>query len=788
MRYGNLHWFHWLIIGLSLLLTLFAWYISQQSVNEKRQALFQREATQVIDLIQDRMRNYEDALWAGVATIQANGGKIDFQQWRHYVNSLNLIQRYPGINGLGVIHRIPRGELGRYLAKQRIDRPSYNIHPKHTENVVLPITYIIPVKGNERAVGLDIAHEANRYTAAIKAERTGLAQITRPIVLVQDQAKTPGFLFYAPYYRGGSYSTEAERARHFEGMVYAPFIAKKLMSGVLAKQARHVAIQIKDGSDILFDEFKANEPHFDANTNYKLSKQIPIYGQMWQFEIWGSSSFSAAITDTQPLTILFGGIFIDILLLLLFITITRSNKRALNFADSLTKDLKQQTADLVSANSKLQQTQGKLELLANYDLLTSLPNRRSFMEYLDKSLARAKRNQEFFAVCFLDLNNFKQINDSLGHNIGDKLLRAIAEALQQKLRDIDYLARLSGDEFGLIIENCSSANDICKIIQRYFTVFEHAYMIDQYEARSTASIGIAMYPAGGETPTSLIKNADIAMYKAKELSGNSFSFFNETTNQKVKRRHDIESALHHALNDHEFYLVYQPQYRSSSKDIFGVEALLRWSQHTIEDLGPNEFIPIAEDCGIITAIGNWVIEQVAKDYQSLRRLNPDLEISINTSIRQLEDPQFEPMLHKAITQYQLPANKMTLEVTETAIMKHSDRIIDTMLRLHRMGYRFALDDFGTGYSSMNYLKLLPIKYIKIDQSFVGDIEQSESCTAIVKAIIQLSHAMNIKTIAEGIETPFENTFLIEHQCDYLQGYYHSKPLTLDTLLNQQNNT
>lgn len=781
-KLGSLHWFHWVIIVMSLVLTIIAWYFSQLQVDERRLALFNGQAKQVIELVQERMINYRDALSAGVATIQANGGTISYSKWKSYVENLNLIEKYPGINGLGVIYQVLPNQLNTYLKEQRIERPDYFIHPKHKESVYLPITYIIPVKGNEKAVGLDMAHESNRFKAALKAEDTGMVQITAPITLIQDQAKTPGFLFYAPFYRGGVYQTEQLRREHFAGMVYAPFIFKKLISGVLAKTKRSVGIKITDNQHILYDELNKDHDEYDAKTNYKFSKLIPMYGRLWSFDIWGSKSLKKTIGNTQPLTILIGGICIDILLLILFITISRSNKNAIEYANIMTAKLKEKTKTLEISNQQLTKTKEQLEKLAHYDIITNLPNRRSFRSYLEKAIARAKENQMLIAVCFLDLDNFKQVNDNIGHTSGDKLLKAIADLLKPKLRDVDYLARLSGDEFGLIIEQISSSDKAAKIVSHYLKTVNQTIEIDKHEVNLSVSIGIAMYPHAGRNFEELIKHADIAMYNAKESGKNTYRFFNDETNKQVKRRHNLEIALHKAIAESELSLAYQPQLDAQTNQIHGVEVLLRWENKHLGAISPVEFIPIAEETGIIDEIGRWITQQVAIDWAHLKLIHNNLKISINVSIRQLENKKFQTILYQLLDKYKLPYQNITLEVTETAVMRKPDLIIAQMNNLAMAGISFALDDFGIGYSSMSYLKKLPITYIKIDQSFVGDIEQDTSDAAIVTAIIQLSKSLGTKTIAEGVETNGEYTYLQQHGCDYLQGYCIDKPMPLAILV------
>ena len=477
-----------------------------------------------------------------------------------------------------------------------------------------------------------------------------------------------------------------------------------------------------------------------------------------------------------------GGITIDLLLLALFIVVSQSNKRALAYADSMTEEVSEKANKLKQSNNELRKTKSELEKIAHYDLITNLPNRHSFFEYLEKALARSKRSKTLLAVCFLDLDNFKQVNDNMGHNGGDQLLKAIPEALSPVLRDTDYLARLSGDEFGLILESIQSTQEISRILTRYINTFNQPFSINGYEINISASIGVAVFPLGGNDAEELLKNADIAMYKAKAAGKNTFIFFNETTNKQVQRRHAIEVALRKAIEKQEFHLVYQPQIDANTNKIYGVETLIRWAHDGLDQISPAEFIPIAEECGLIDKIGIWVIERVGKDYNTLKKISVDLEVSINTSIRQLESLNFDETILTVLKKHNLPCNKITLEVTETAIMRHPDLIIDIMTRLSNLGICFALDDFGTGYSSMNYLKRLPISYIKIDQGFVHDIEDDPSDAAIVRAIIQLSNALGTKTIAEGVETVGEYKFLQKHGCEYLQGYYFDKPLALDELI------
>ena len=373
---SKLHWVHWLIVLGSLILTFFAWYYSSSEKEARIRVQFERESDRVIELVKERMGKYEDALWSGVALLKTTDDDVDFETWQRYANSIDIDEKYPGINGIGVIHSVPTDELDSYLAEQREQRPDFNVYPLHDKSESLPITFVIPVKGNEKAVGLDMAHEVNRYTAARKARDSGGSQITGPITLVQDTGKTPGFLFFAPFYKdkgksnheigdgetdkAGSTNSVDERRSKFGGMVYAPFVVKKLMEGTLGKDRRQVGIRISDGDEVLYDEHQGHEQDFDPNPVFTESVDIDLFGRSWKFDIWTAKSFRQATADNQPLTILLGGIIVDTFLILLFLSMTRTSQRSLQLADSMTgqleestKTLKQKAAELQSSNDRL---------------------------------------------------------------------------------------------------------------------------------------------------------------------------------------------------------------------------------------------------------------------------------------------------------------------------------------------------------------------------------------------------------------------------------------------------
>ena len=393
---GGLHWVHWLVVSLSLLLTLGVWQYSRLQVQDKIENRFDRDADQVITLISERLQKYEDALWSGVATIRSHNDDINNRQWRSFATELRLPIKYNGINGIGVIHNIQTDDLDAYLQSQRQSRPNYAIHPQHNNGYLLPITYIEPAKDNLAAVGLDIAHETNRLTAALKARDTGQAQITGPIILVQDAEQTPGFLFYAPFYRSLQSENLTDRRQQFLGLVYAPFVVHKLMRGTLEKSRRQVGISISDNGKTLYDENTADSADFDPEPLLSKSYNIDVYGRQWQIKVSSTHAFRQETQNAQPTLILVGGIFIDLMLLSLFILLSRANQRALLFAERMSLSYQRKAQELQKSVERLEDTNKELAqfaFAASHDLQEPLRTLSNFSDLLTEELTGSKQNE-----------------------------------------------------------------------------------------------------------------------------------------------------------------------------------------------------------------------------------------------------------------------------------------------------------------------------------------------------------------------------------------------------------
>ena len=425
----------------------------------------------------------------------------------------------------------------------------------------------------------------------------------------------------------------------------------------------------------------------------------------------------------------------------------------------------------------------QLEMIAHYDPVSELPNRAYFQENLDRILRKSMAQGKKMALIYLDLDDFKKINDSLGHLMGDKLLKKIASNIKKTVRNSDFIARIGGDEFAVLIEEFEDI-EFCETIgNRIIQLFSEPFYIDGHEINSSVSIGIAIYPNGGDDASSIMKHADMAMYQSKQAGKNTLHYFSEELNQSYRRQTMIENHLRHAIEKNEFFLVYQPVISLDTGKVHGLEVLLRWRDSELGDISPVEFITIAEDAGFISDIGCWVFEEMCKQMHVWSKKIPSLEtplnLAVNISAMQLMKEKFYKTFKENIKKYSIEPNRITLEITETKLMKTISVTKQSLKQLSELGVGIAIDDFGTGYSSLNYLKHLPFTTLKIDKSFISDIVQNNTNSAIVQAIVQMSAVMDLKIVAEGIETQDQYDFLKKIGCHYGQGYYMCKPVQAD---------
>jgi len=425
-----------------------------------------------------------------------------------------------------------------------------------------------------------------------------------------------------------------------------------------------------------------------------------------------------------------------------------------------------------------------LQHQAEHDALTSLPNRVLFLDRMRERIKQAPRSKINFAVLFIDLDHFKEVNDSFGHDFGDKLLLIIGKHLKDVLRESDSVARIGGDEFTVLVNNIDNIDTIIPILQKIMEIFQKQFTIKHHKFYITCSIGISIYPLNGNTPEMLLKNADAAMYKAKDEGRNNYKFYTDDMTKRAYNRITLETELRQAIAKKEFEVYYQPQVNMQDKSIIGMEALVRWNHPTKGVVSPAHFIPLAEETGLIIEIDKQVTHDAMCQFQ--KWLNAGYSVgtlSVNLSMVQLNHEDFLNFVQESLLKSKIPPKHLMLEVTETQVMKNPQNAIVTLKQLKELEIRLAVDDFGTGHSSLSYLKQLPIDKLKIDQSFTKDVLLDEDDAELTRAIISIAKSLRLEVIAEGVETQGQVDFLIENGCNEAQGYFYYKPQNAQTITN-----
>lgn len=436
------------------------------------------------------------------------------------------------------------------------------------------------------------------------------------------------------------------------------------------------------------------------------------------------------------------------------------------------------------------QTEQHLARLAHYDQLTDIPNRILFRDRLEHVLNLANRDKTSFALMFIDLNGFKLVNDNFGHDVGDVIIRICAERLNACLRRSDSVARIGGDEFTLLLTHIENSTDVAHIAEKIIDLISEPSTINGYEVAVGCSIGIAVYPQAGHDAESLLKNADMAMYKAKQEEGSSFCFFTDAMNKNVHRQLKLEANLRKALKKDQFFLQYQPRVDMRTNEIIGLEALLRWNNPDSGALDASEFISVAEDTGLITAIGYWAIRQACTDLKKIHaQFDKNLVMSINISMRQFKDERLVQEISAIFEELDIRAGDVELELTESSMMENIDLVSLCMRPLAFFGINFALDNFGTGSSSFLHLQRLPISTVKLSSRFMSELQRNTSDRRLVAAMITLAHNLGKIVVADGVETFEQKQWLQEVGCDHMQGYYFAPPQSIhevcETLLTHQ---
>lgn len=457
--------------------------------------------------------------------------------------------------------------------------------------------------------------------------------------------------------------------------------------------------------------------------------------------------------------------------------------------DSLERRVEERTVELVQTNASLREqiiererAEEQISYLAYHDSLTGLPNRALFKDRLAQSLIFTSRNEKKMAIMLLSLDRFKKFTDTLGHVMADRLLCIIAERLTSAVRQGDTVARFEGDEFSLLLTQINCTTEVAEIARTIQETLKMPFTLDDHELYVTASIGIGLYPDDGQEPEMLLKNAGAALYRAKQRGASNYQFYTSDMNARAIKRFSLENSLRRALERDEFVVHYQPQVNSDTRQIVGVEALVRWQHPELGLVSPAEFIPLAEDTGLIIPIGEWVLHTACVQAKLWQEAGfASLRVAVNLSPRQFQQTDLVGMIDGVLKETGLHPDHLELELTESAVMENAERAIATLDELRGYGIKISIDDFGSGYSSLSYLKHLPVDVLKIDQTFIRDMTLDPNTAAIVMAIITLAHSLKLKVVAEGVETEEQLRFLRLLRCDEIQGYLFSRPLAVEAL-------
>lgn len=535
----------------------------------------------------------------------------------------------------------------------------------------------------------------------------------------------------------------AEQAAHI-----GRFPEGKGLLGVVVRQNQ--ALRIDDmGKDPRSVGFPPNHPPMTSLLAVPVSYRSRVHGRIYLSEKLDGSAFTAG----------------DELL-------------ASSFAHSLSLVL-----DNALEMEEIQRAKQRLDYMAHFDHLTGLPNRELLFDRIEQAIACSTRNCGQIAILFLDIDNFKNVNDTLGHIYGDQLLKSAADRLRDCVRSCDTVARLGGDEFVILLNNLDDPRHAMLVAEKLMAALNKPFVLDnEYESFVSASIGIVIHPADGDTCHTLLKHADMAMYHAKSLGRNNCQFFESALNDRIHQRLEKEKHLRRALDKGELMQHYQPKVDLETGAVIGVEALLRWHSPTLGPITPAEFIPIAEETGLILSIGQWTIRTACFQAKAWHDLGySHLTVAVNLSPVQFRDPCLVESVRQALLDSGLRPSALELEITESVLMQSTERSVALLMALKSLGVTFSLDDFGTGYSSLNYLKRFPIDCLKIDQSFVRDLDGNEDDLAIVTAIIVMAESLNLYTVAEGVETSEQLELLRSRRCTLAQGFLLGRPVSADEI-------
>ncbi|WP_323751265.1 EAL domain-containing protein [Marinobacter sp.] len=877
-------WLALLVFIGSVGVTILLWQVSIRLVEDRAEAKFRAQSLQLKTAIEERLLNYEQVL-AGSAGLFAVKSEVSRDEWREYVEKVDINRYYPGIEGIGFVQRIGVRQMADHIAFVRAQGVyKYLVKPLGAGPDYYPMVYLEP--GTERnlsALGYNAFSDPIHRVTMERARDDAKPMVTGKVVLVQeslaeDQA---GFLMYYPVYQGGTIpDVRVERRMMLAGYVFSAFRMNNLLDGIVGLISPFLDVRIYDSAVVSRSTlmYGSNLGSLDNEFSFELSQTLSHGGREWLLQTRSTPAFDYLASDPRPPIVLGSGLAISVLMYLFVLSLVRSRlgaqvnagryraitegaanvtlvmdragkptyaspsgldilgfdpdrvadldfKSLVNaedwlglqqaFTDAMLSPGKQMPAVRARVNdaeghcremegtftsmlnvpgvggvvlslrdlTQLKAAQSELHRLAFFDPLTGLANRQLFRDRLNHVVRRSRRSGEPAALMYLDLDGFKRINDTLGHDCGDELLRQVAEWLQGCVREEDSVARLGGDEFVVLLSRVSGTEAASKVAETILRRLCQRVRLNDHDVGVTVSIGVAMIPHDSEDVGTLMKYADLAMYRAKEMGRNNYQFFTPAMNIKAARRMLQQEELATALNEDRFVLHYQPKVDLVSQKVIGVEAFLRW-HHPEKGIVPaQQFINLADETGLIVRLGEQAFRQACIQVQALERAGfESLKMAINFSVRQITDTGFLDLIRRVITETGVAADRIELELPAELLNEDPRMLRELLVALNDLGVCLILDDFGKGSCSLVALQQLPLDVIKIDHGFIRDIPYNVSATDVASAVIALAHKLHLTVVAEGVETMQQLAFLKSAGCAQCQGNLFSYPLDEDALI------
>lgn len=877
-------WVAWLVLLVAVAITIVFWQLSIRLVEDRTEARFRTQALQLKTAIEERLLNYEQVL-AGSAGLFSVAGSVSRDEWRTYIDKVDIERYYPGIQGIGYVERIGVRQMADHIAGVRKQGVvDYLVTPLGTGPDYYPMVYLEPgTERNRRALGYDAFSDPVHREAMERARDRAIPTVTGKVVLIQEEVAEDqaSFLMYYPVYQGGDVpDNRNERRMMLAGYVFSAFRMNNLIDGIVGLISPFLEVRIYDNGVVSRSNlmYGSNLGSLDNEFSFELDQTIEHGGREWLLTTRSTPAFDFLAADPRPPIVLGAGVVITLLLFAFVLVLLRSRMLAqmsaghyraitegaanitlvldrrgkpkyaspssyqiLGFDPETLQDMDvmelvhpddhdammrafdlsaSEEADNVAPvrvrardasgewrdmegtftamlgvpgvdgivlsmrdYTQLKAAQSELHRLAFYDPLTGLPNRQLFRDRLVSVVNRSRRSGESAALMFLDLDGFKRINDTLGHDAGDELLCQVARWLTGCVREVDSVARLGGDEFVVLLPQIGSPEDVAKVAEVILGRLRQRIRLNDHEVGVTVSIGITMIPTDSEEPGALMKYADLAMYRAKELGRNNYQFFTPAMNIKAARRLLQQEELSAALDADRFVLHYQPKIDLTRNRVVGVEAFLRWHHPEKGVVSAQQFIQLAEDTGLIVRLGEMALRQACIQIQALERAGfESLKVAVNLSVRQMLDNGFLDMVRRVITETGVSPERLELELPADLLNEDTRMLRDRLASLNDLGIRLILDDFGNASCSLVALQELPLDVIKIDHRFIRDIPYNVSATDVASAVVALAHKLHLNVVAEGVETPHQLEFLKSVGCTQCQGNLFSYPLDEDALI------